>query len=130
MKGNQQPTVEQVLKSMAEKMGGTPRPMVLMSRVAPEGVLRQATDQKFIFELPHIPPKYKTLMMIVAGVVMGNERCTKTQIGLAQRAGLTKEEIGEAILVARYALASSAVNTVVDGLEMLVGGEEPSHNGK
>ena len=130
MEGNQQPTVEQVLKAMGEKMGEVPRPMVLMSRVAPEAVLRQAADQKFVFELPHIPMKYKTLMMIAATVAMGNEKCTKTQIKQAHRAGITKEEIGEAILLGRYALASTAFNTVVDGLEVLVGGEEVSRDGK
>ena len=121
---NNQPTVEQVLKAMGEKMGETPRPIVLMSRVVPEAVLRQTADQKFVFELPHIPAKYKTLMMIAATVAMGNEKCTKIQIGQAQRAGITKEEIGEAILVARYALASTTFNTVLDGLELVVGGED------
>ncbi len=123
MEQNQQPTVEQVLKAMGEKMGEVPRPMVLMSRVAPQAVLRQAADQKFVFEQPQIPMKYKTLMMIVATVAMGNEKCAKTQINQAKRAGITKEEIGEAILLARYALASTSFNTVVEGLELLVGGE-------
>ena len=130
MEQNQQPTVEQVLKAMGEKMGEVPRPMVLMSRVAPQAVLRQAADQKFVFEQPQIPMKYKTLMMIVATVAMGNEKCAKTQINQAKRAGITKEEIGEAILLARYALASTSFNTVVDGLELLVGSEDiPSNAG-
>ena len=130
MEQDQKPTVEQVLKAMAEKMGEVPRPMVLMSRVAPQAVLRQAADQKFVFEQPQIPMKYKTLMMIVATVAMGNEKCAKTQINQAKRAGITKEEIGEAILLARYALASTSFNTVVDGLELLVGSEDiPSNAG-
>ena len=130
MEQDQKPTVEQVLAGMAEKMGEVPRPMVLMSRVAPQAVLRQAADQKFVFEQPQIPMKYKTLMMIAATVAMSNEKCTKTQIKQAQRAGITKEEIGEAILLARYALASTSFNTVVDGLELLVGSEDiPSNAG-
>ncbi len=130
MEQDQKPTVEQVLAGMAEKMGEVPRPMVLMSRVAPQAVLRQAADQKFVFEQPQIPMKYKTLMMIVATVAMGNEKCAKTQIIQAKRAGITKEEIGEAILLARYALASTSFNTVVDGLELLVGSEDiPSNAG-
>ena len=116
---------------MAEKHGGkAPRPMVLMSRVIPEWVPRQAAEQKFVMDLPHIPAKYKQLMMIAATVAVGHSECTKTQIMLAQRAGLTKEEICEAILVARYALASTVFNTTLDGLELVVGGEDASGNGE
>jgi len=115
---------------MAEKHGEAPRPMVLMSRVIPEWVPRQAAEQKFVMDLPHVPAKYKQLLMIAATVAVGNHQCTKTQIKLAQKAGLSKEEIGEAILVARYALASTTFNTALDGLELLVGGEDAAGNGK
>ena len=125
-----QPTAEQVLKMMAEKHGEAPRPMVLMSRVIPEWVPRQAAEQKFVMDLPHVPAKYKQLLMIAATVAVGNHQCTKTQIKLAQKAGLSKEEIGEAILVARYALVSTTFNTALDGLELLVGGEDAAGNGK
>ena len=36
------PTVEQVLHAMTQNLGEEPRPMVLMSKVTPEMVLRQA----------------------------------------------------------------------------------------
>jgi alkylhydroperoxidase/carboxymuconolactone decarboxylase family protein YurZ len=124
LEGNKQPTVEQVLKAMAEKHGEAPRPMVLMSRVIPQWVPRQAAEQKFVFDLPHVPGKYKQLLMIATTIGAGNHQCTKTQIMLAKKAGLSNEEIGEAILVARYALASTTFNTALDGLEVLVGNED------
>ena len=130
MEDKQQPIVEQTLKMMAEKHGEAPRPMVLMSRLIPEWVPRQAAEQKFVMDLPHVPAKYKQLLMIATTIGAGNHQCTKTQIKLAQKAGLTKEEIGEAILVARYALASTTFNTALDGLELLVGGEDASRNGE
>jgi len=126
----QQPIVEQTLKMMAEKHGEAPRPMVLMSRLIPEWVPRQAAEQKFVMDLPHVPAKYKQLLMIATTIGAGNHQCTKTQIKLAQKAGLTKEEIGEAILVARYALASTVFNTALDGLELLVGDEDSPNDGK
>jgi len=126
----QQPIVEQTLKMMAEKHGEAPRPMVLMSRVIPQWVPRQAAEQKFVMDLPHVPAKYKQLLMIATTIGAGNHQCTKTQIKLAQKAGLTKEEIGEAILVARYALASTVFNTALDGLELLVGDEDSPNDGK
>jgi len=126
----QQPIVEQTLKMMAEKHGEAPRPMVLMSRVIPQWVPRQAAEQKFVMDLPNVPQKYKQLLMIATTIGAGNHQCTKTQIKLAQKAGLTKEEIGEAILVARYALASTVFNTALDGLELLVGDEDSPNDGK
>lgn len=130
MEDKQQPIVEQTLKMMAEKHGEAPRPMVLMSRLIPEWVPRQAAEQKFVMDLPHVPAKYKQLLMIATTIGAGNHQCTKTQIKLAQKAGLTKEEIGEAILVARYALASTVFNTALDGLELLVGDEDSPNDGK
>ena len=130
MEDKQQPIVEQTLKMMAEKHGEAPRPMVLMSRVIPQWVPRQAAEQKFVMDLPHVPAKYKQLLMIATTIGAGNHQCTKTQIKLAQKAGLTKEEIGEAILVARYALASTVFNTALDGLELLVGDEDSPNDGK
>ena len=130
MEDKQQPIVEQTLKMMAEKHGEAPRPMVLMSRVIPQWVPRQAAEQKFVMDLPNVPQKYKQLLMIATTIGAGNHQCTKTQIKLAQKAGLTKEEIGEAILVARYALASTVFNTALDGLELLVGDEDSPNDGK
>ncbi|MGQ9676474.1 MAG: carboxymuconolactone decarboxylase family protein [Chloroflexota bacterium] len=118
------PTVEQILKSMAENLGEEPRPMVLMSRIVPEWIPRQAQERKFVFDLPNVPPKYKHLIMIAVAASVSCNECTETFIKLAQRAGVTKAEIGEAILAARFALASTVFAAAIDGMEHLVGDEQ------
>lgn len=44
----------------------------------------------------------------------------ETFIKLAHRAGVTKEEIVEAILATRFALASTTFATAIEGMEYLV----------
>jgi alkylhydroperoxidase/carboxymuconolactone decarboxylase family protein YurZ len=115
----QKPTVEEILKRMAENLGEEPRPMVLMSKVLPEWIAKQAQERKFVFELPHIPAKYKHLIMIGVAAAVSSHLCTETFIKIAKRAGVTKEEIGEAIIAARFALASTVFAAATEGLEHL-----------
>jgi len=112
---------EEILKMMEKGLGEEPRPMVLMSKLIPEWIPRQAQERKFIMEdLKHIPPKYKHLIMIAASAAVGCHLCTETFIKLADRAGVTKEEIAEAILATRFALASTTFATAIEGMDYLV----------
>lgn len=113
------PTVEQILKMMAENLGEEPKPMVLMSKLVPEWIPRQAQERKFVFDLPHIPEKYKHLIMIAVAAAVNSHVCTETFIKIAKRAGVTKEEIGEALLAARFALASTIFATAMEGMDYL-----------
>ena len=114
------PTVEQILKMMAENLGEEPRPMVLMSKVLPEWIPKQAQERKFVFDLPHIPTKYKHLIMIAVAAAVSSHLCTETFIKIAKRAGVSKEEIGEAIIAARFALASTVFASATEGLQYLI----------
>ena len=113
------PTVEQILKMMAENLGEEPRPMVLMSKIIPEWIPKQAQERKFVFDLPHIPAKYKHLIMIAVAASVSSHLCTETFIKIAKRAGVSNEEIGEAIIAARFALASTIFASATEGLEHL-----------
>ena len=114
-------SVEELLKMMEKGLGEEPRPMVLMSKLIPQWIPRQAQERKFVMEeLTHIPPKYKQLIMITAAAAVGSHLCTETFIKLASRAGVTKEEIAEAILATRFAVASTTFATAIEGMEYLV----------
>jgi len=116
-------TVEEILRRMEEGLGEEPRPMVLMSKILPEWIPRQAGERKFLMEdLQHIPPKYKHLIMIAAAAAVGSHLCTETFIKIAQRSGVSAKEIGEALLTARFALASTVFATAIEGMESLVPG--------
>lgn len=116
----QKPNVEQILKQMAENLGEEPRPMILMSKLIPEMVPKQAQDRKFVMELPHIPMKFKHLIMIAVAAAVSNHMCAETFIKLASRAGVSSEEITEAIITARFALGSTVFAAATEGLDYLV----------
>lgn len=94
--------VEEILRQMERMLGEEPRPMVLMSKVLPQWIPRQAEERKFVFDLPNIPAKYKHLIMVAVAAAVSSHLCTETFIKLAKRAGVSKEEIGEAIVAARF----------------------------
>ncbi len=120
MAEQRQISVEEILKMMEQGLGEEPKPMVLMSKLIPEWIPRQAQERKFIMEdLKSIPPKYKHLIMIAAAAAVGCHLCTETFIKLASRSGVTKEEIGETLLTARFALASTTFATALEGMEYL-----------
>jgi len=116
----QKPTVEQILKHMEANLGEEPTPMVLMSKLLPEWIPRQAQERKYVMDLPNIPPKYKHLIMIATATAVGCHLCTETFIKLAHRAGATNEEIAETLVATRFALASTTFATAVEGMEYLV----------
>jgi len=91
----QTPSVQQVLHMMAENLSEEPRPMVLMSKILPEWIPKQAQERKFVFDLPHIPAKYKHLIMIGVAAAVSGHLCTETFIKIAKRAGakITKGEV-------------------------------------
>lgn len=121
MEDKHQMNVEEILRRMEEGLGEEPRPMVLMSKILPEWIPRQAGERKFIMEdLQHIPPKYKHLIMIAVAAAVGCHLCTETFIKIAQRSGVSATEIGETILTARFALASTVFATAIEGMEALV----------
>jgi alkylhydroperoxidase/carboxymuconolactone decarboxylase family protein YurZ len=115
----QKPNIEQILQMMAANLGEEPRPMVLMSKVLPEWIPKQAQERKFVFDLPNIPAKYKHLIMIAVASAVSSHMCTETFIKIASRSGVSKEEIGEAIIAARFALASTIFASAMEGLEYL-----------
>jgi AhpD family alkylhydroperoxidase len=116
--------VEEILKMMEKGLGEEPMPMVLMSKLIPSWIPRQAQERKFVMEeLNAIPAKYKHLIMIAAAASVGCHLCTETFIKMAYRGGVTKEEIAEAILATRFALASTTFATAIEGMEYLTAKE-------
>jgi AhpD family alkylhydroperoxidase len=117
---NDQPTIEQLLKNMEKISGGDPRPMRVLAQINPAFVFEQARGRKMVMELPHIPAKYKHLIMIAVAAAGESEMCTTTFMKAAKIAGVTKEEIAEAVMTARQAKAATIFAASVDGFEEIL----------
>ena len=114
------PTAEQVLAKMAQEMGKTPEVMELLSKIKPAMVVEQARGKHFANEDSSIPDKYRQLIAIAAVAGSGTPSCLKTQIGQALRSGITPIEIVDALVAARFALASTVFSNSKEGLRILV----------
>ncbi|MBO8179901.1 MAG: carboxymuconolactone decarboxylase family protein [Archaeoglobus sp.] len=120
---NQEADIAETLRKMEEMIGEKPVPQLLMSKVVPEWIPRQMDERQFVMQLPNIPEKYKHLIMIAVAAAVGSKMCTEVFTKIAKRRGVTEREIGEAILIARFALASTIFATATPALEWLVGGD-------
>ena len=115
-----EPTLEEILNTMKKMSGGDPRPMRALSQINPDFVFEQARGRKFVMNLPLIPLKYKHLIMIAVAAAGESERCTTTFMKAARVAGVSKEEIAEAIMVARQAKGAALFAASVEGFEELL----------
>lgn len=101
---------------------GTPTPMDLLKKVAPEFAQNQFDQRALLFESPKyqaIPLKYKLLSGIAVAAALGSVTCTEMWTKMALQKGVTSAEIGEAILVARYMKMATVNDTALSSFEML-----------
>jgi AhpD family alkylhydroperoxidase len=123
----EKPRVEEVLVQMEKNMGEKPKPMIALAKCIPEMVIKQAEDSKFVMELPSIPAKYKNLIMMAVAAATASSKAASVFGMMAKRSGASKEEIAEAIIVARMALANTVLLNSSEALEQAasVEGETP-----
>ena len=114
------PTAEQVLAKMTEEVGKTPEAMRLLSKIKPSMVQEHARSRRFANEENSIPAKYRQLMTIAAVAGSGTASCIKTQVDIALRQGIDPIEIVDALVIARFALASTVFSNSVEGLRSVV----------
>jgi alkylhydroperoxidase/carboxymuconolactone decarboxylase family protein YurZ len=110
--------VEEILKITEGQLGEDTRPMILISKLIPQWIPKQAQERKFAIKLPHIPPKYKHLIMIGAAMTGESHHCTETFIKLAGRAGVTKEEMAERIFTTGFSFTSITFATAMEGMAL------------
>jgi AhpD family alkylhydroperoxidase len=120
METQARPLIDQVLQTMEKASGGDPRPMRVLASIEPEFVYEQVRSRMFVMDQPHIPGKYKHLIMIAVAAAVESQMCTTVFMKGAHLAGVTKEEIAEAIMVARQARASTIFATALEGFEALL----------
>lgn len=90
-------------------------PMELLREFAPEFAKNQMDEKALLFEHPNyqtIPAKYKLLIGIAAAAIAGSNTCTEMWVKMAKDQGASKEEIIEAIMVARYMKQATVNDTV------------------
>ena len=117
-------TIEQLLEAMTAKMGRSPETMVLLSQVNENAVFEHVANQNFAMSGTQIPPKYKLLINLAASAAMGAEKCINNYTNMALKSDISKEEIVEALILARFVKASSVMSAATDALRMVVNSDK------
>lgn len=100
----------------------TKTPMDLLRGFAPEFAKHQMEEKALLFEnekYQAVPKKYKILAGISAAAVLGSDTCTQMWVKQAKMAGITNEEITEAMMVARYMKQAVVNDTISNTLSLL-----------
>ncbi len=113
-------SIDQLLKAMENEFGGQPIVMQKLSRLHADAVFEHAENKNFAMGGDKIPAKYKLLMSISVAAATGSENCTKTYTQVARNKGISKEEIMEAILLARFIVSSEVVSTAHDAMHLML----------
>lgn len=111
--------IEQLLEAMTAKMGKSPETMVMLSQVNESAAFEHVANQNFAMSGTHIPPKHKLLINLAASAAMGAKKCISNYTNMALKSGVSKEEIVEALLLARFVKSSSVMSSSSDALRML-----------
>ena len=97
-------------------------PMELLKEFAPEFAKNQMEEKALLFDsekYQSVPAKYKLLVGIGVAAALGSDTCTQMWTKMAMEKGVTKEEITEAIMVARYMKQATVNDTVRNTLDLL-----------
>lgn len=100
----------------------TSSPMQILQAISPEGArtymeIRNATMDNPAFQT--VPLKYKLLIGIGAAAVLQSETCTLMWVKQARQAGVSDDEIVEAIMVARLMKMATVTDTAAAALAWL-----------
>jgi AhpD family alkylhydroperoxidase len=98
-------------------------PMELLKQVAPEFAKHQMDERALLFDHPQyqaVPKQYKLLAGIAVAAALGSDTCTQMWSKMARDAGVSTQEIVEAILVARYMKQATVNDTASGSLRLII----------
>lgn len=120
MEENKSMNVEQLLEAMATDLGRKPETMELLSKLNEKAVFEHAANKNFAMSGGQIPPKYKLLMSIAISAALGSERCITQYTEVAIRKGISKEEIVETLLLARFVKGTTVMSASTEAMRLLI----------
>lgn len=112
-------TIDQLLKAMSEEFGGEPETMKLLSKISERAVFEHAANKNFAMAGDKIPPKYKLLLSFAVAAALGSENCIKTYARVALKKGITKDELAETLMVARFVKATTVFSDSTAAMEFI-----------
>ena len=120
MEENKTMNIGQLLEAMSADLGKKPETMELLSQLSEKAVFEHVANKNFAMLGAQIPPKYKLLMSLAVSSALGSERCITQYTQVALRKGISKEEIVETLLLARFVKGTTVMSASTEAMRLLV----------
>lgn len=118
------PTPDQILQMMQGKMGDTlPAWPGRLKELAPDLLVSTAQLSHGSVQRPEstIPLKYRHLMAVAAALGRRQVGCARSQARMALQEGATRDEVLDAVRIARHLMAAGILDAAAPILEDLAG---------
>lgn len=118
------PTPDQILQMMQGKMGDTlPAWPGRLKELAPDLLVSTAQLSHGSVQRPEstIPLKYRHLMAVAAALGRRQAGCARSQARMALQEGATRDEVLDAVRIARHLMAAGILDAAAPILEDLAG---------
>ena len=113
-------TIEQLLEAMAAETGKRPETMELLAQLNERAVFEHVANKNFAMSGGQVPSKYKLLMSLAISAALGSELCINTYTKVALHKGISKDEIMETLLLARFIKGTTVMSASTAAMRMLV----------
>lgn len=113
-------TLEQIIDRMTKEAGFPPETMQVLGQLMPDAVYEHMENKKFVFSLDTLSPKVKLLLSVAVAAAIGSDRCTDNYVRSARNKGISKDEIMEALLLARFVKATTVIATAMPAMQRLI----------
>ncbi len=112
-------SIREKFEAMKKNGIEVPRPLEVLGELNEKLALAHIDTKAATFVPGALTAKYKALMAVSAAVALDSAPCIQNNVKLARQNGATKEEIMEAIEVARFARAATIISASAPALEWL-----------
>ena len=101
--------IEQLLEMARQESDGSSQPLELLAALDSEAFKDHLMLKKKVYSTPLIPKKYKSLLAVAVGIALDNPSCIMNNTKAAVKAGATKDEVMEAINVAKFSKSATTL---------------------
>lgn len=111
---------KELMENIKKENGEIPKPLELLGQLDENQVMQFVGQRQTAMSGTAIPPKYKALIALSAGIALDSPACILNNAKQAKKAGASTEEIIEAFAIAKFAKSATAMASSMPAFEWLI----------
>ena len=110
---------KEMIERMRNKRGILPSFLEILAEEFPDLLVEHVHNKRFAMEYTELDDRYKILICLGAAAIMGDEEMVESFIRSGKTHGVPKEEMVQAILLARFVKSSTVLKSSAKGMALL-----------